>query len=949
MLKFLGRNAPADETPSHDKAADECLPEVDTRGFDVTKSRELDFLNDHRYPADFVKFLSMFGHEGVVIKEFLMFASLRYPQNDQESGNNDLEASGNPVQKMPEQEESFVTSLVQSIRCREDVDAVRSALVHSIDVIGKQPGHHPGWMVDCQVWVAKSTADHFVPGHIDEKDVQELLRIFGKPTHVGPACVRNRLCEIWYPFARTVCHLLMYHAFSLAKQDQMMSVASVLVTKWVRFNFDVLMYRKEPWDDDLVMANELLARLPDVVVDHWKRWTTLKWMILDIHSEPANQDRFIIEAEVFLESQIHRLEAEMVTSGKPYWMTYGGRRFGRDLLCLLNDAKDLGSERAIAVLRRYGRRFCPSAEAGSGKVYDAICQWFVELEMWEEIAKLPSDHHLDTGFQLSRSGYLIFAEQHLRSGLHTIRNGIQWPLAWRFDLELITVLVRLERWTEVSEHIENVWVVYRRMQSRLPTISMLTGDFPEFSMSLLCLQADMYLTENDLVPAALNLNRALDYGGRMRDPSIQSTCISVRSRLIKAQLNLQQFRYVVTTSLRQIGDLQQLVTRKSTNNPIQPVEEAPNSVPVLTLFQTSRALEVAQRSAVEDLVVCVDELCDHQAFAAASEILRYLPGTTILLKSPLPEYLEQRIAQQKSRIGRKLVERIPHADHMIATTTRANEKGKSVAPFTTTIPSINMQSPSPIQATKVQNIASLEENGQQTMMSLIKNRKARERRHREEQEMTPRIGAGRPRKAWEYKHRKERSRVADDVEQLRLRKGVTNADKGRAALQQTGREPQDQDNSISPLKGYTSEIHATEYLKPLLFFESPSSEISSTLASSSRYQKEKGQSPPSPLFGTSSTYDDPKGLSPPNTLIRLSPTYDEEKGQPSSKTSTGKNITKIPATPQWWHPMPQKMWMRRLLRLKAPSTIPRARVEIQSEKSETQSGETFPTAELTLL
>lgn len=927
-FELFVRQAPADDTSSQDTAA-EGLLEMDTGRYDVTEKRELEFLNDRQYPVDFVKFLSMFGHEGVIIREFLMFASLRYLQKDQESENNDPDSFGNPVQKMPKQEKNFVTSLVRSIRCREDVDAVRNALLHSIDLIDKQHVNHPGWMIDCQVWVAKGTADRYLPGCIYEKEVQELLQIFGKPSHVGPVCVRNRQCEIWYPFARTVCHLLMYHAFSLAKQDRLISVASVLVTEWVQFNFDILMYRKEPWDDDLVMANELLARrLPDIVVDHWKMWTTLKWMILDIHSEPANQDRFIFKAKGFLRSQIQRLKAEMETSERPYRMTSGGRRFSRDLFCLLNDAKDVGNEHAISVLRRYGRHFCQSAAAESGKPYDAICQWFVELEMWEKVVKLPSDYHLDIGFQLSRSGYLRFAEQYLRSGLYTIRNGTPWPLTWRFDIELITVLMRLERWTDASKHIENVWVIYRRFQSRLPIIPMLTGNFSEFLMSVVCLQADRCLTENDLLPAAHYLSRALEYGGRMRDPAIRSTCISVRSRLIKTQLSLQQFRYALTTSLQQIGDLEQLIKRKSTNDVIQPVQDAPTHFSAITLFQTSRALEIAQRSAVEDLVICIDELCDHQAFAAASEILEYLSRTTKLLEKPLPEHLEQRIAQQRPRIGRKLIEGIPHADHMIASTMKANEEGKSVAPLTIRIPRIVVQSPSPIQPNETENIAALNKDKQQEMRSLIKTKSLREAR--------------------EQTQRKKRSRVADDAEQLRPRKDVTNAEKGRANLRQVGREPQDQDDSISPLRDSANEIYPMKVLMPPLVTESPSSENSSTFTPSARYQKEKGQSSPSTLFGTSNTYDDAKGQLPPDTLMGLSPIHDEEKRQQSSKTPASKNIVKVPVTPQLWHPMPRRIRIRRFhrARFKVPFTIPRARVENQPEKAKVEITGLLPMAEL---
>lgn len=673
---------------------------------EITQERDggkLDFLANPNHVRQLVRFLTIFGQEGVVLRELLMLASIRYLTKPQIPFATGFMFELTYAFDNIDQDVNFMSSFIHSIR-RDGLDAIRESLLRNDLIKIKHDKHirHRSWAADGQTWIATERSTYpREPYNIEAGFLQDLLHIFGALPDEGTRCVVIRRREIFYPFARVVCLHLSQKVFPLVQHSKTELLNINVLIRWVNLNFSLLMYKREPWDELLLRhtvslicsydSEPLVMSLGSEIIS----WVELKWTILDGSSAPPGDTPSEAAGRDHVDHQMSTIRSRL-EHAKTGW-DWRDRRTGWALVHLLQNAKDAGHHSAVSILRRTGREWCETVDASAGDLQPVLCMWLPELELLDRLADLPLEHHLDIGFNLSRSGYLALAHQYLRSGLHETREKLSWSCRWRLGAELIIVLMRLERWKDAWDEIEHLNLDFPKdpttndlgkdERAHVYHTMLLTGDHSESLISLSCLDADMYLAKNMLYASEFFLKQSLEICGYEQDPSLRLIRISVRSRLIKVQLNLRQVEGVVETSSRQIEDLPHSST---TNLPMAPpihMSPPPGDPegPILRLAPTisaSNATEfdwiassvtVAQAassgylsesrnpvqataydSAIEDLVTCVDELCDYNAFPEASRILYQL--RELLAKSPMhiPENLQSHLLRRQRHIDSRL-------------------------------------------------------------------------------------------------------------------------------------------------------------------------------------------------------------------------------------------------------------------------------------------------------
>ena len=219
----------------------------------------------------------------------------------------------------------------------------------------------------------------------------------------------------------------------------------------------------------------------------------------------------------------------------------------------IQEFESLKDSDAVEYIFNLNKEWCDVAyKSRDHQAMSALCVLHLQLKLWDTLARMPEEYHLDCGHHLSRLGYPELAERFLLSDFspcesHALGNY------WRCQIELLAVTIRLGRWQEAEGKLHSsLQIAIRRCDNaNFDAFGnwQLSGEFGEFKLSISCLLADCFMAKGKFLGAELLLRAPLEGIQDMRDHYIKSMRLAVQSQLLHAQLQLDYFGQAKETSL----------------------------------------------------------------------------------------------------------------------------------------------------------------------------------------------------------------------------------------------------------------------------------------------------------------------------------------------------------------------------------------------------------------
>ena len=387
------------------------------------------------------------------------------------------------------------------------------------------------WTVDCRIWQPQNVVED-----IDNDRrflvLQCLLDFFDGMPDKTSHHLAERYREVYYNHG---------HAFS----THMVSLYRKATPKWdlieqrlLSLLLKILTHRHQ--DDDMALLYTAFDLSSESALHSYK-WVLLRLAELKGFAHSQNY-RSLRSTE---ESMLKVMLGDMQNLLEDHSTTADARdAAGYVLVEIINIVEVSQSSGILHASVETAEAWCQQGlEPAVLPEHSALSCVLVKLKCWSQLKLIPRESHLSCGYHLSRAGVLDQAEQFLQSGLghpsdQTIRKT--WSLQrgnWRYDLELLTVIMRSGRWSEAQSRLIQISGQDSRPVNASDA-SMVMGDYGEFALTTACLMADCYVAKGFFNDAELLLRGHLESIIGMRDDFIRTTRVSIISRLLNVQLQL---------------------------------------------------------------------------------------------------------------------------------------------------------------------------------------------------------------------------------------------------------------------------------------------------------------------------------------------------------------------------------------------------------------------------
>ena len=556
----ISPSTPGEITPTepHTKAETDFEGTTTSGGLTVEQPGTVGFIRDFKNSIIFC-LLCLFGAKGVPLRELVELIHARYALSRAKEP-----CFGYPpcsrITESPFRDDvtpSSISAFLQAVAEPENLhrleqDLMASGIIRIVpDRNVKDQGQKQGsWTVDCRIWKSQDVAED-----IDDdrrySTLQSLFDVFdGMPDKTShPLAERYR--EVYYNHG----HVFLTRIGSLDR---------VRTPDWNLFEqlhlsllLKTLTHRHQ--DNDMALLYTAFDLSSESAVYSYE-WVLLRLAKLKgfAHSQKY---RCLRSTEKSMSSVIL---ADMQNLLKNRSTTADARDAAGYVLVELIDIAEISqSSELLRASVETSEAWCQQAlEWAVLPEHSALSCVLVKLKCWNQLKLIPEEGHLSCGYYLSRAGVLDQAEQFLRSGLghsrtQTIPNRSKLRRAyWRYNHELLTVIMRSGRWSEAQGHLIAMFRQDCRPVNALdPPIVM--GDYGEYALTTACLLADCYVAKGSFNEAELLLRGHLYSIIGMRDDYIRTTRLTIESRLLNIQLQLPLPGDILHTALllsREISD-----------------------------------------------------------------------------------------------------------------------------------------------------------------------------------------------------------------------------------------------------------------------------------------------------------------------------------------------------------------------------------------------------------
>lgn len=620
--------------------------------------------DNHIFERDFLKFLSLYGAEGLPLRELIHLATTRYSTegnlqnhwlpNGERGSLNDL-ALGSPKTALAKCTflEAFSETPLHAIKDLENrllsLDLISVSDKDDTDTI-----HRQGWAVDGRRWRIAEGYPASEWSNIDELSFsQDLLDIFAEIPDPDTRPNAERVRELYYEHAHLALEYIRRVTRLLPREN---------MAKFVLVALQVLTHRHQRGDDGLLSAVEaFLANRPPGFIDQTAEckvlvfWAELKNILFHQSSWTCNTTR----SRLLVEELVRKLDVRSCN---------GTQRMNGLVGYTLAELMDLipsTDQRVIEFAKVWSQRAWTSRTPVE---MSALCRVLAKLKSWDPPWEIQREYHLLYGYHLSRAGLLSQAERFLRSGLDLYPLGQPKLAVWNYLCELLSVYTKSARWHEALRELlelikelliqislrptqasQGLWhrakcELFGRLKAvrtmkdawspplreagnYIELISQLKGvhigggwpiplrdfgDYDEFRLSINCFLADYLITSGELKKSSVLLKSTIGGIYTMRDGFIRSIRLALEMRLLSVQSRLEDLEGGLHTAQTLSEEI-----RKPSDFPLGPVAP-PWIVQELLAF----ANELIRAGAIKSAEVVLKDLA-----SLDEEVLALLSGT----------------------------------------------------------------------------------------------------------------------------------------------------------------------------------------------------------------------------------------------------------------------------------------------------------------------------------
>ena len=574
-------------------------------------------------------FLSMYGKQGIVLRELMMLVSAIYiPVVDSCRHQHWSHGGEQVVTSLPSSNEFFL-AVLNKASSEIDLLALEKKLeAHEIIAV-REKDHFcmdRDWISNGRSWCALSSI--FV-GSVDHLDFsKDILAIYSQMPHRDVHPVAERYRELFYNHA----HVAILGILPVAQEAKLDSATEAL---FCHVGLQVLSHRYQV--DDSQLMKYLQGRVKRIFPGVWplggRHYHEIQQDIFKCVTFHLAELRRVIEqyertkgrwyavqpslhdTEMFLSEAVHARSSldqrfdrtrDRFDDKRNAFDHRAWGMIGFALVELMNATEVLQERSTFERVTRVTEIWRDKSMTSRSSVeMAALCCVLVRLRAFDELYRLPEEHYLSCGYYLARAGYLTLAEIFIAIGIEWYERCLPQVPMWRYHLELCGVKMRLGQWEETTRWLSSKLKSFDTIKNDVPGGTFMknkSGEFGEYRLNLASLLTDCYIATNRFPDAMHTISEALQPVASMRDSFIRSIRVALRVRSMSLQLQIKDMHAASTSAVDLCRDLQ---------------DPVPLAAGLETLLWT-----------VQEILACVDELMYTEYHGQAHLVLRMLTGWT---------------------------------------------------------------------------------------------------------------------------------------------------------------------------------------------------------------------------------------------------------------------------------------------------------------------------------
>ena len=566
--------------------------------------------------SKFTEFVSLYGEDGILLRELLMLASIRYLPRIRSLRTEHASSDGNDNLEEASKDMTFMHSFALNTTRPSRLVALRNDLVLQGCITLREPSsqatrNQGAWAAGRQVWVARARRDE-LNGAEQSSFYVDLIRMFDEIPDEGIPSIRTRRMELFYNHARLACNYLSRKALRTPTRSLTgLGISQDFRQKLIHLMINLLTNRHQACDGKVI--KDLSALMVDSDIDptlHPRSYVMWEWakMKQEFGSGIETSSRAV-------ENIVHLKES-------PQWPQ---STIGFLLADAIQELETLQNSDALVHVLKLSDEWCDMVyQSKDHEAMSALCILLPQMQLWDKLARMPEAYHLECGYHLSRLGFPELAERFLVSGFSACESRILGKY-WRYQIELLSVIMRLGRWQEAEDKLQSSFQFVVKEYNNATSDGgfdkwQLSGGYGEFKLSINCLLADCFMAKGHFPQAEQSLRAPLDEIQGMRDYYIKAMRVAAQSRLLHAHLQLGSLPSVAATALQQCRDV---------------IEHNDFSLDNGTM-----------RWVVDELLTCTSELVDAGILSEAQEIIDILAAAddriTTLLTEEVRVYIRRK-------------------------------------------------------------------------------------------------------------------------------------------------------------------------------------------------------------------------------------------------------------------------------------------------------------------
>ena len=363
-----------------------------------------------------VRFLSMYGRQGIRLRELIMLVSALYFPFGDFCKCRHWSRSGKRIFSSPQSLAQLFLTLLKEASGPTKLQAMEERLVYLgivivKDAVQSEPSTCQDWVTDNRSWCAE--LDHGYNRINSYNICRDLLELYSQIPDRDVHMMAERYREMFYKHA----HMAVISIYRMIRQKAV--ILDDLEESYYNLALQVFNQRYQRGDEEVIQFMKCRVR-PNNLPHGWQQ-STEQHVMLQLVELKASVSRHssqhgstvlqsLLQETVAFFSQAFHQQRHM--SQKAWGM------IGYALTDLMDTTETVHNRDSFDQAAQLTRAWCETALASRTPIeMAALCCVIVRLRAFDKLEKMPHETHLSCGCYLARAGFLTLAEFFLSSGI----------------------------------------------------------------------------------------------------------------------------------------------------------------------------------------------------------------------------------------------------------------------------------------------------------------------------------------------------------------------------------------------------------------------------------------------------------------------------------------------------------------------------------------------------